>query len=51
MSSSLIGLERILSAKSNTSVIVYFNLAKWLEEKLKLLSVNKYAITDVFFYS
>ena len=26
----------------------YFNLAKWLEEKLKPLSVNEYTITDVF---
>ena len=25
-----------------------FNLAKWLEEKLKPLSVNEYTITDVF---
>ena len=25
-----------------------FNLAKWLEEKLKPLSVNEYTITDAF---
>ena len=28
-----------------------FNLAKWLEEKLKPLSVNEYTITDVFHFA
>ena len=37
-------MRSILSATGTDN----FNLAKWLEEKLKLLSVNEYSITDVF---
>ena len=28
-----------------------YNLAKWLEEKLKPLSINEYTITDAFSFS
>ncbi|XP_068671223.1 uncharacterized protein [Montipora foliosa] len=37
-------MRAILSATGTYN----FNLAKWLEEKLKPLSVNEYTITDVF---
>lgn len=37
-----------ISSAINTSS---YALANWLEEKLKLLSVNKYTISDVFQFS
>ena len=39
-----LSMRPILSATGTYN----FNLAKWLEEKLKPLSVNEYTITDVF---
>ena len=39
-----LSMRPILSATGTYN----FNLTKWLEEKLKPLSVNKYTITDVF---
>ena len=37
-------MKPILSATGTYN----FNLAKWLDEKLKPLSVNEHTITDVF---
>ena len=42
-----LSMRPILSATGTYN----FNLAKWLEEKLKPLSVNEYTITDVFVFA